>query len=552
MLLTYDIDLPRFEAVLLPELTRRGRQFRTLVMADAGALQTHLKQIGGWQFGRFEMAPVRCRDAGVFHPKLVLLSAGARRLVGIGSANLTAGGLGGNLELMLFADDRAEAGRRLLAGAAAFLDALLGSDAVFFPESARRFLHLILAGLPRSRGGAVLHSLSEPLLDQMQRISKVAVGRAQHVSVVSPWHSNARSPDATDASVIRCIEHRLGKPVVLYTDGQEGRGPDVGSAIDVRVRAERATSDEEDDAPYSRRPLRVHAKAYLVEGSRAAALFLGSPNCTHPALTMTAAKGGNVEILVGTRLGAPETSAFKSDLDDLFEPASGRFVASAPPRSTPAQGRILSGCLLKSRAGMRLELQAPGVHAADVRVAGRVGARELTVRVRHSAGVVTDDGALRLLFAGQRLPERAAASWGSVLWEHVDGRWLPFPVTVPLHGGGDAGPDNLFEDLLLEEIGAWPSAPNGEIEEQAEHEANDVNDDALSDELEALAAARHQGHLDRLAVAVALLRRRILRAKAGPAYTRARLKLLREQVERVDLNPGLRRIVLKYLDGGPR
>lgn len=552
VLLTYDLDLPRFEAVLLPELTRRGRQFRTLVMADAGALQTHLKQIGGRHFGRFEMAPVRCRGAGVFHPKLVLLAAGARRLVGIGSANLTTGGLGGNLELMLFADDRAEAGRRVLAGAAAFLDALLESAAVSFPESARRFLHLVLAGLPRSRGDAVLHSLSEPLLDQMQRMSKVAVGRAQRVSVVSPWHSNARSPDATDVSVIRRIEHRLGKPVVLHTDGQDGRGPDVGSAIDVRVRAERAPSDEDDEAPYARRPIRVHAKAYLVEGTRAAALFIGSPNCTHPALTMTAAKGGNVEVLVGTRLGASETSAFRSDLDDLFAPAVGRFVASAPPRPTTAQGRILSGCLLKGRAGMRLELQAPGVRAADVRVAGRVGARELTVRVRHAAGVITDDGALRLLFADQRLPERASASWGSVLWEHLAGRWLPFPVTVPLHGGGDSGPDNLLEDLLLEEIGAWPSGPNEETDDQEGDEANDVNDDALSDELAALAEARHQGRLDRLAVAVALLRRRILGAKAGPAYARARLELVREQVRRMDLEPGLRRIVLGYLDGAPR
>lgn len=551
MLLTYDLDLRRFEAVLLPELTRRGRQFRTLVMADAGALQTHLQQIGGSQFGRFEIAPVRCRGAGVFHPKLVLLVAGKRRLVGIGSANLTAGGLGGNLELMLFADDRAEAGRRVLAGAAAFLDALLESAAVSFPESARRFLRLVLAGLPRSRGDAVLHSLSVPLLDQMQRVSKVAVGQARRVSIVSPWHSNARSPDATDASAIRRIEHKLGKPVVLYTDGRSGRGPDVGSAIEVRVRAERASSDEDDDAPYARRPIRVHAKAYLVEGTRAAALFIGSPNCTHPALTMTAAKGGNVEVLVGTRLGVSEISAFRRDLDDLFAPAVGRFVASAPPRPTAAQGRILAGCLLKTRAGRRLELQVAGVRPGDVRVAGRVGGRVLTVPVRRATGIVTDDRALRLLFADRRLPERASASWGSVLWEHVAGRWLPFPVTVPLQGGGDSDPDGLLEDILLEEVGAWLPAPNGEIEEQEEHEANDVNDDALSEEA-ALAETRHQGRLDRLAVAVALLRRRILRAKAGTAYARARLELLREQVRRMDLEPGLRRIVLGYLDGVPR
>src|SRR5690348_15253627 len=39
VLCTYDLDPVRFEVVVLPELTRRRRWFRTLVLADAASLQ---------------------------------------------------------------------------------------------------------------------------------------------------------------------------------------------------------------------------------------------------------------------------------------------------------------------------------------------------------------------------------------------------------------------------------------------------------------------------------------------------------------------------------
>ena len=88
----------------------------------------------------YELAPVRLKGPGVFHPKLIVLQAGERVLVGIGSGNLTPGGLGGNLELMLFASTDSTDGRALAGSAIQFLYDLRRASAVRMPPSAQRFL----------------------------------------------------------------------------------------------------------------------------------------------------------------------------------------------------------------------------------------------------------------------------------------------------------------------------------------------------------------------------------------------------------------------------
>src|SRR5438105_3443158 len=67
---TYDVNPARFEAMVLPELTRRRKWFRTLILADAAALQQDgvLSQRGA--ASTYELAPVRLKGPSVFHPKL--------------------------------------------------------------------------------------------------------------------------------------------------------------------------------------------------------------------------------------------------------------------------------------------------------------------------------------------------------------------------------------------------------------------------------------------------------------------------------------------------
>ncbi len=74
VLCTYDLDPARFETVVLPELTRRRRWFRTLVLADAASLQKQGVLAQRAAASSYELAPARERARRV--PPQVDRSAG--------------------------------------------------------------------------------------------------------------------------------------------------------------------------------------------------------------------------------------------------------------------------------------------------------------------------------------------------------------------------------------------------------------------------------------------------------------------------------------------
>lgn len=558
---TYDFDIERFEAVLFPEFTRRGRQFRTLVLADAGALQAHLRQIRPRRFGRFQVSPVRCPRGGVFHPKLVLLAAGSRYLVGVGSANLTSGGLGGNLEMMLFADNATDHGRRLLGGAAHFLDRLVRHKHLLLPESAREFIDVALAGVRRDTGG-LSDSLDVALVDQMAATPSTQGRRpgAREITILSPWHSAAASPDGVDPSVLRRLKRAFdASHVAVFTEGRKGRGPNLGSSTRVYIRVEkpapRGKNDElaeEGEADLERRPTRVHAKAYLVEDSAAGGrLFFGSANCTHPALTRTVAGGGNVELLVASKLKKAEVAALRGDLADLFEHTDKTFAVTAAPAPVQPAGVILAGQVSGGTAGPCLRIEAPTLHRGTVQIAGAPAGKLVRVRVNNRGiGWIEDRSEMRSLFP-ETAPARSSDSWGGILWEHVGKTFAPFPVVVPLAAGDHGTSDGALLDLVWEELGLWPvQRPSEEVE--PDDDQGDGTSDQDDEDLQALAEANHEGQLDRLAVAVSVLRKRIAAAPAGSAYAKARLDLLRTQIAKLDIPKHVGRTLLDYLNSPSR
>jgi hypothetical protein len=544
---TYEFDVTRFEAVLLPELTRRGRQFRTLVMVDSGALQVHLREAASRHFARYQVAPVRCRGGGVFHPKLVVLAAGSRRLVGVGSANLTRGGLGGNLELMLFAESDSETGEGLIAGAAGFLRAVVDRDILEIPSTAREFLRLVLAGL-REGGDALMHSLDQPLLSWMgQQYRRARIGAVGRLHVLSPWHTPGSFEEATDPGVLRKVARTFGAPVTVYTDGQDGYGPRVGRDTTVCIRGQQLPDDGDiDEAPFSRRPTRVHAKAYVVQGGPSSLLFFGSANCTNRALILPSARGGNVELLVASKLTDAAWRALQKDLGDLFVPA--QKFRNVPPERGPlrARGAILCGHLVETRAGRVLKVEAPRLRAGRVVIAARRQGPPVAVTIRKGLGEIGNPVLGRLFPKGNDAPARSGPFWGSVLWERVEHSWEPFPVFIPLVGACAGDADETLAEVLLEEIGSWPK----EIRDGTNGKTDDARDIDTDDDkdVSALAEAHHQGKLDRLAVAISILRRRLLKGRLPPAYVHERLALLREGVVKQDIPHHWRRVVLRYLD----
>ncbi len=547
---TYDLDVRRFEAIVLPELLRRGRQFRTLVLADAGALQAQLRENDAHSFGRYQISPVRCARNGVMHAKLVLLAAGNRYLVGIGSANLTAGGLGSNLEMMMFADNMTDNGRQLLGGAAGFLTRLSEHDSITMPRSVRQMIELTLCGL-QSQGKALLHSLDAPLIRQ---ISRTGLGRVHSLSIVSPWHSGAATPDGLELSVLQTLKRSFNPAITtVYTEGRSGRGPDLGSATEVFVRSEtqssvgNASTDDESDVELVRRPTRVHAKVYLLENSRnTARLYFGSANCTHPGLTRAVGSGGNVEILVGSKLRAAEVAAVRADLTELFAPARGRFAPTPPPKPAVSRGRILSGELLDGLKGPRLRIEAPTVDKASVAIAPHPRGRSVRILIEKGIGLVTRSSELRTLFS-HGTPTREGESWGLVLWEKVGRQYEPFPVVLPLVANDHEAADVALFDMAFEELGRWPRSAAPETPDHSEDTGATETDD---EDLRSLAEANHQGELDRLAVAVAVIRKRIRLAR--PEYARARLELLRKAIGRLMIGEHLKQTLQDYLSSPRR
>ena len=385
------------------------------------------------------------------------------------------------------------------------------------------------------------------------------LANARELTILSPWHSAAASTEGVDPSVLRRLKRAFGASrIAVFTEGRNGRGPNLGGGTRVHIRVENPSHRgkngelaEEGEADLERRPTRVHAKAYLVEDSgEGARLFFGSANCTHPALTRAVARGGNVELLVASRLEAAEVAAIRGDLADLFVPSDKTFAVTATTAPVQPAGVILAGQISEGAAGPRLRIEAPTLRQGTVEIAAAPTSQLVRIRVNRGVGWIEDRSQMRSLF-GDIAPARSSDSWGEVLWERVGKSFAPFPVVVPLVAGDHGTPDGALLDLVWEELGLWPAQADGkEVEPDDEQIASTPEDD--DEDLQALAEAKHEGQLDRLAVAVSVLRKRIAAAAAGSAYAKARLGLLRTQVAKLDIPKHLRRALVDYLNSSDR
>ncbi len=539
-LCTFDLEPSRFEAVLLPELTRRRRWFRTLVLADGASLQKQgvLAQRGA--ASSYELAPVRLKGAGVFHPKLIVLQAGTRLLAGIGSGNLTTGGLGGNLELMLFATNEDKDGDALTGSAVQFLRDLVHSRRVLMPPSAKRFIERMSLSSSVELNGPVLHNLAKPLLDQL---AAGRPGRVTRVAVVSPWHSASVSTDGVEPSVLTAVGKALGGRPIVFTQGLGGKAPALGKATEVCILRSAVRDGAEDLEPDSgvtaeqrpHRPARLHAKAYLAVGQSNATLWFGSANCTTPALRQVAGKG-NVELLARVALDRRSLARLDADLEAMFESPTGEIQPGPTQRIAPPRGTILAGYFNSGHRSPKLtiELEAPS-HGGKLRIgtgAGRQATIELVVP-RGAMTIATSAVLTSKLLRGSEVPP--------VLWEHGPSSSVPFPVSVPCAPASEDAEEAL-QDALDDLAGRVPAAlRTSALTDQKEAEEEDVPEDR-DHELELLTEIEHEGTLDRIAVRVEMLRRRIAVMKTPHASMHyARL------IESLSLPAPLRRLLSRHI-----
>ena len=304
--LTFQFDGPEFIRRLWdPIMSRRGFSRRNCAVLFDAAFPLHVQLSPA----DIQHGPRLCRVAvkrGCFHPKLAVVVVGKQWFIALGSANLSRGGLGGNLELSQ-SFDSFESAATIASDVREFLDSL--QSKVITAESNNPWadgqIARVAKVLPRpsvhSRGPRLLTSLGSPLVDQMAL--KLKGQKVRTAAIISPLHipsevgENSTAGDRRESGgIVRKLEDQLvikQQNIQLYTDygGLAPYRPSGAPGIQILCR-QRSKSEDGDDL----RPL--HAKAYQFRANGGWEVFWGSANLTESALGKTAGNGGNVELLV--------------------------------------------------------------------------------------------------------------------------------------------------------------------------------------------------------------------------------------------------------------
>src|SRR5262249_21039834 len=131
--------------------------------------------------GAVNLHPIRCRRGGVFHPKLVFLRAGRHVRACFGSANITDGGMGSNLELWTSTESP-----EILGGIQHFLLALTRSPDLVIDDGACRSLRRAVSGLVGGETASVWSSLQESFAG---RLKSGPERNAMLATIVSPLYA---------------------------------------------------------------------------------------------------------------------------------------------------------------------------------------------------------------------------------------------------------------------------------------------------------------------------------------------------------------------------
>lgn len=494
ILLTYELDIATLARAVLPALSRRGRRFRTVVLADQGALEAKLTDDAERLLGAVNLHPVRCLKGGVFHPKLMLLRAGPHVRACFGSANVTAGGLGGNLELWTQTEAPA-----VLEGLTRFVLELGRSKHLGLDDGARRSIRRALSGLAAAPREEVWSSLDESFAERLR------VGpekKARRATVISPMYA---SPGG-----LKAARHAVpAAHLDLFTTARIAVPKAAVAAYDPPYPA------DDDDAEAWPRVL--HAKAYLfhARGRGAALAWTGSANFTAQALTKSVAQGGNVELMVRAPLPPDEARALAEDLELVFKPSDESDVPveplpSAPPRP---QATVLACEIIGSPAAPRLAVHA-AVRAGKVTLTHE--GRTLVVTIKNGRGETT----AKELAAFMPSLDRSAPQT-LIIHQRIGSLLFPVVVNVPHvpETVGEVG-NHASLDALLDDFRGRVPMPKGDEDagdndrdEGGDDEEAPDDDDGIEKRLDEV---QHQGELDQLAVKTALIHRLVCAgAKAG-------------------------------------
>lgn len=307
---TYAFGSLAFEDIPFPKLRSAGCRNIT-VLADRGMVNQAFAEFGPPRFAGTSYHLVKVDVPGAFHPKITMLIGETKGRLIVGSANLTALGLGGNKEQLasiVYSADAPE-NAKFFIGALAYLRRYVPQDDQWFPVSLQRALRsapwLRDDGFDpafNGRGEADLNLLFDrPEISFLDQIA-ASIGNdpIERLVVVSPYW------DVRLEGLAR-LRAVLGNPVtdILIESESNGFPSNALSGFadtnlfDVTTQAESRF---------------LHAKLIIANGESWDHVISGSMNCTFPAL-MGPAMRGNAEAGIYKRVA--RGSALKAlGLDD--------------------------------------------------------------------------------------------------------------------------------------------------------------------------------------------------------------------------------------------
>lgn len=580
LFLTFELDPARFADEVLPPLVHRFTPFRVAVIADAGAFSRRSRALQGRC--NYYLVPA----VGLFHAKLVVIQAGTAALVGVGSSNLTAGGLGANLELFRFW--RSDQGDHRMIGAAARFLQELAASSLPLPKAARDIAEGLSTTLrvhvPRAQhpvSSPLLSSINRPLIDQMRDVV-ASCGRAAEVHALSPLYASGRRSDdesAFEVSAVNMVRNKLCASLFLYTDPLDGAMPTIHGINHDHCRcyrgneSESAGDPEEGESVASSLPARLHAKAYLVrlrDGS--GVLFHGSANLTSHGLCKSVARGGNLELLAWERLRRPAVNRFLDNLNDAHffgrpRRFGGKLRQHDAGRGRP-KGLVLGGTVKRSRSAIALELDVtPTENPRQVTIASAATGGFICKVARQSKRArcwrLDDEAQLDLL--NLRDLQLEAGTWSTQLWEVTRSRGSrsPFivnlPVTATARCPAKAGLGGLLEALVLDECAVWPKVRPGQRTNGSPTDEDGRDNNSTDGDKELAKVERDcdfvnkQGRLDQIATHAALLLRKVVDSKQSPHAKLHALKLIQDEIARADSEEGHRgRVVRRWIKDAQR
>ncbi|KVL96225.1 hypothetical protein [Burkholderia stagnalis] len=321
---TFGVDFAAYESIALPRLREAGSTNNVLV-ADARMLVQAME--GGFRRPRFagrRYSVVGIQPAGVFHPKLILqLGSVSGRLL-VTSANMTAAGLAGNLEVIgeVRTDEADPSAMPILRAALDYVERLLPDVSV-----ARRQLDWALKrtrwlaeaksgdGAVMSADGGVLAFLASGGGRGIgaRFIERIGARRVTRFIAVSPyWDANLSTLDRFRHELMPARTAVLLRPNTrLFPVHRWPSGAHV-SLHDLK------------DVKSAGSSRFAHAKIFIAETETADCVLFGSANCTTAALGAEEGDGVNEEACL-YRETAPGRAA------ELLGLASALDATAIPP-----------------------------------------------------------------------------------------------------------------------------------------------------------------------------------------------------------------------------